>query len=646
MVSSAADRRVIDLEYSHDWLANMTSWHDDAEQFYERSVGEIVNGNGVGNSSASPALRPAALYLASNLVDAPAGEGGYVELDYGKSGNVLAMTVHGQCDNAGANVCRDPGGTDLNARRSALRTGCACDVEQHYVYRWDELNRLHEARRYDRDDGGTWQMGARQRYRYDAANQRVVKQTFDTAGEQRVALYVYPGDFERRGVLVSADGASWQATEGTETQYLIAGARVVWKNRARQSALIDPEQRITFAVTNLIQSTSAVIELTTGELVEVGGFYPNGAREEQLGASDEVGGAAVPLEPVGFTGKEADEEVGLTYFGERYLIPRIGRWATPDPLSVHAAGGGEVGNSYHYVSGNLLQSRDPLGLEGDRSPMAVNPSTADLPADEQAVRIEQMASAQPFSPPATPAAKGDYVNDLVDQPDGTFFDLDRIRNGGELVPYDEDFWKSVPAGAQLGVVDRERGDSHLGLTLDARLGDVLSTEVDLSPGLERAGQAFAAIGERLENVGLTLTFGAGGSAAVFAGADVEFGGYLSVGFLRTAEVGVYGAAAVTLGTGIGADATVRAGISPDQPSTILDGTSRGVATMAGVGLVGGLSYSRSTVTENSRTVPVGYGALQAQSGLGLVLPIEGLPIDVSTSWGAGAHLPLFGGKER
>ncbi len=611
MVSSPADRRVIDLEYSHDWLANMTSWHDDAEQFYERSVGEIVNGNGVGNSSATPALRPAALYLASNLADAPAGEGGYVELDYGKSGNVLAMTVHGQCDNAGANVCRDPGGTDLSARRSALRTSCACEVEQHYVYRWDELNRLHEARRYDRE-AGAWQLAARQRYRYDAGNQRVVKQTFDTVGEQRVALYVYPGDFERRGLVVHGSGAtylsagadvplappmqglhhwyraedctdvpyiqcsdrmgngqagngsaerspdvvpgalngraalvadgtisqgptasqtsstpvtkaftmSWvaavdggvgqqlwildtrlsaeernrsyvtvsesangpritwrahpnygvgpqvnatdlsgpapigrafiatiRAQEGrvelyvdgrlvdsedvstidtaiagyfgngttthmgealmyeralsdteldemhrylaygyglslrddagaavspvppgdSETQYLIAGARVVWKNRARQSALLDPEQRITFAVTNLIQSTSAVIELTTGELVEVGGFYPNGAREQQLGASDEVGGAALPLEPVGFTGKEADEEVGLTYFGERYLIPRIGRWATPDPLSVHAAGGGEAGNSYHYVSGNLLQARDPLGLDPNQS---------------------------------------------------------------------------------------------------------------------------------------------------------------------------------------------------------------------------------------------------------------------------------------
>jgi RHS repeat-associated protein len=66
---------------------------------------------------------------------------------------------------------------------------------------------------------------------------------------------------------------------------------------------------------------------------------------------------------MGFTTKEADEEIGVTYFGERWLIPRLGRWATPDPLHIHASGGGEALNSYHYVSGNLLQAVDPLGLD-------------------------------------------------------------------------------------------------------------------------------------------------------------------------------------------------------------------------------------------------------------------------------------------
>ncbi|MGE0786430.1 MAG: polymorphic toxin type 17 domain-containing protein [Sandaracinaceae bacterium] len=68
-------------------------------------------------------------------------------------------------------------------------------------------------------------------------------------------------------------------------------------------------------------------------------------------------------EIAGFTGKEADDEVGITYFGERWLIARVGRWASPDPLHVHASGGGEALNSYHYVGGNLLAGRDPVGLD-------------------------------------------------------------------------------------------------------------------------------------------------------------------------------------------------------------------------------------------------------------------------------------------
>jgi RHS repeat-associated protein len=89
----------------------------------------------------------------------------------------------------------------------------------------------------------------------------------------------------------------------------------------------------------------------------------------------------VPIEPMGFTTKEADEEIGVTYFGERWLIPRLGRWATPDPLHVHAAGGGETGNSYHYVSGNLLQAVDPFGLDA----IAVNTAPAGVREGESFV---------------------------------------------------------------------------------------------------------------------------------------------------------------------------------------------------------------------------------------------------------------------
>jgi RHS repeat-associated protein len=176
---------------------------------------------------------------------------------------------------------------------------------------------------------------------------------------------VYPGDFERRGLVRSTSGTTYTALPGAETQYVVGGARLVYRDAVRSPTTgIDRDQRLTIGLTDLIQSTSATLDLYTGELVETSNYYPNGARESYRGSTS---GERVAPEPMGFTGKEADEEVGLVYFGQRYLLAHLGRWASPDPLQVHAVGGGEALNGYHYVSGNVLQGRDPLGLDGQEA---------------------------------------------------------------------------------------------------------------------------------------------------------------------------------------------------------------------------------------------------------------------------------------
>jgi len=63
-----------------------------------------------------------------------------------------------------------------------------------------------------------------------------------------------------------------------------------------------------------------------------------------------------------FTGKEEEAEVGLTYFGKRYLNAYLGRWISADPLAIHAPGEADL-NIYAYVSGSILKNVDPLGLE-------------------------------------------------------------------------------------------------------------------------------------------------------------------------------------------------------------------------------------------------------------------------------------------
>ena len=76
--------------------------------------------------------------------------------------------------------------------------------------------------------------------------------------------------------------------------------------------------------------------------------------------AEQAGGWGLP--PYRFTGKEEDVEVGLQYFGKRYLNPLLGRWMSADPLAVHAPGEADL-NLYAYVSGHVLKSIDPLGLE-------------------------------------------------------------------------------------------------------------------------------------------------------------------------------------------------------------------------------------------------------------------------------------------
>jgi RHS repeat-associated protein len=350
------DDRVVSQTWSYDWLGNMSTWSDDAHAFAERSIGAIVNGADV----AAPA-RPSALYLAADLGGPPARRGGWLEVDYGAGGQVSAWTLHGQCTDRGPSVCADPGGS-LATRRAALTSLCRCLAEQRFEYTWDEVGRLDEARRLDRaGDTGPFSIAVRQRYRYDADNVRTVKLVDGGPGAASgplAALYVFPGDHERRGLVPTPSGYSSELGPSPEDQYQVAGARIVWQPGDPMVGL-DPDHRVSLPVRDLLGTTSAVIDLRSGALTEAGTFYPNGQRETLLGTSAEL----VPFEPTGFTGKEDDQAVGLVYFGERYLMPALARWASPDPLQTLELGGGEALNSYHYVRGSLLQARDPLGLE-------------------------------------------------------------------------------------------------------------------------------------------------------------------------------------------------------------------------------------------------------------------------------------------
>ncbi len=128
---------------------------------------------------------------------------------------------------------------------------------------------------------------------------------------------------------------------------------------------------VLFELPDHLGSTSLVVDKDTSELVEESTYLAYGQAESDYRPArwDSF------REDSRFTGKEEDIEIGLQYFGKRFLSSYLGRWASADPLAVH--GLGADANVYAYVHGRVLIAIDQLGLE---SPIAGAPS-ADNPPD-------------------------------------------------------------------------------------------------------------------------------------------------------------------------------------------------------------------------------------------------------------------------
>jgi RHS repeat-associated protein len=149
----------------------------------------------------------------------------------------------------------------------------------------------------------------------------------------------------------------------TEVPYLFANGvrlgRVVVENSETGEPRLESSSRqhVFFELGDHLGSTSVVLDKATSELVEKATFQGYGAKESDYRPARWQGFR----EDYGFTGKEEDVEVGLQYFGKRFLSPYLGRWVSADPLGVHAYGGDL--NLYAYVSGAVLKNIDPLGLQ-------------------------------------------------------------------------------------------------------------------------------------------------------------------------------------------------------------------------------------------------------------------------------------------
>ncbi len=301
--------------FEYDWLGNQSATDDDAHGFYDRSLGEVTNGGAAKPYQLSTAQQPS----------------GSLQTNYDATGNLTQLVV--------------------NRSGTCLGTG-SCN--QTFDYTWDEVGRLVRAQR--RESGATvadlW-------YSYDAGDQRVLK-TANADGAQRHTAYVFATLELRRA---SFEGTDFTRNDENEVPYLMANgvrlARVVSDSSAGTLPSVGGEAPHVFLeLGDHLGSTSVVLDKATGELVERASYYGYGATESDY-RPDRWAGFR---EDYRFTGKEEDVEVGLVYFGKRFLNPLLGRWVSPDPLAVHVPGEADF-NLYAYVSGQALRSVDPVGLQ-------------------------------------------------------------------------------------------------------------------------------------------------------------------------------------------------------------------------------------------------------------------------------------------
>jgi RHS repeat-associated protein len=318
---SMATTRVLWQTFDYDWQGNTLVTRDDVGALFERSLGNIVNG--------TPTLGP------NRLVSAWRGA---VQADYDEAGQLTRLAVE-------RTDCSDPAGK----------------CSHRFAYDWDEIGQLVRARRWDfagadpRPSGAalpTDPPAAELRYQFGASGERIIKSVLTPTGwRHTVDLFA----------TLRLENASFNAATGytdnatTEVALVPGLARVIHEPGLPRTGMSD--RHVLLQLGDPLGSIGSVIDRDTGELVQRTIYQAYGGAD-----SDERparwGGVASPER---FTGKVEDAAVGLVYFGARYYLPALGRWASPDPLTIHALGADP--NPYAYVSGALSSARDPNGLD-------------------------------------------------------------------------------------------------------------------------------------------------------------------------------------------------------------------------------------------------------------------------------------------
>lgn len=238
------------------------------------------------------------------------------------------------------------GGDGYDAHGSMLK------MPQLQEMRWDFGDRLRMTRRQavgPDDAEGERRRGECTWSVYDSSGQRVRKVTeFAGGGIKEDRLYLGGVDIYRR------HGADALARE---TLHVMDGAQRVAMvdRRIAGSEPGVPAEVIRYQLGNHLGSASLELD-GEARLISYEEYSPYGSTTLQT-----ADGRLAAPKRYRFTGKERDEESGLSYHGARYYAPWLGRWTSCDPIGIS-----DGPNLYQYASSNPVALIDPSGMQGTR----------------------------------------------------------------------------------------------------------------------------------------------------------------------------------------------------------------------------------------------------------------------------------------
>jgi RHS repeat-associated protein len=222
------------------------------------------------------------------------------------------------------------------------------------LLQWDYADRLHATARHAGRNGECCPQGATY-YVYDAAGLRARKVT------QRAGMGVRPPARRSEEIYVGAfevfreygpDGAvslERETLNAFDDQH-----RLVLVETRTAGADCGPEEVIRYQLANDLDSS--LLELDqNARVISYEEYYPYGSTSYQA-----VSASVEAPKRYRYSGKERDTESGLYYFGARYFIPWLARWASCDPNGL--ADGLDL---YAYCRDNPIARRDSTGKQSD-----------------------------------------------------------------------------------------------------------------------------------------------------------------------------------------------------------------------------------------------------------------------------------------